>query len=135
MRRFLRMRLRPFTAAVLLVAAAGPLWVTLAATTQHSCHCGLAESCRCELKPAAKGGGGHGHCAMDRCAMGKTHVPSDNALFAALDVRGWFAMPEAGGCGAGVVPAGRVVEASRPLPRSLFPLPETPPPRSFRSVV
>jgi hypothetical protein len=138
MRRLRRTRFRQLLTAACLAAALAPVWLTLAATSQHACYCGLERGCRCELSAAPKAGAakGHGHCAaMERCAMGRTHAPSDNALFAGLDGRGWFALPEAGEPRVEVAPSGTLVPlAVSPAP-SLVRTPETPPPRSSGSVV
>jgi hypothetical protein len=135
MRRLRRTRLRLSLAAVSVAAALAPVWLGVVAMMQHPCHCGLDGGCRCELA-AAPAAGGHGHCELTQsCTMGRTHAPSDNALFGGLDGRGWFAMPETREIRIAIAPAGRAAAPAAPLPRSPFLTPETPPPRSSGAVV
>jgi hypothetical protein len=142
MRSFPRTRLGLLLCALAFTAALAPVWLTAAGMAQHSCHCGLGPGCRCELAAAPARGassvhGGHGHCDLrvKSCEMGRTHVPSDNALFAGLDGRGWYALPDSGEVRLDVPPAGRAVVPAAASPRSLLGAPETPPPRSSGSVV
>ena len=135
MRRSLRTRLRRLLTSALIVAALGPVWFALAGMAQHACHCGLEEGCRCTL--AVGKGGAHGHChtTMKRCSMGRSTTPSHSALLSALDARDWLARPQARTEGFRLAPAGRGTALAVPLPISLAPSPETPPPRSCRSAV